>query len=495
MLLLGFDLGSSSIKVSVYDAEEDVTLATVQCPEVEMDISAPQPGWAEQDPEEWWNNLCRACSKLFSGGPYDASDVKAIGIAYQMHGLVMVNESLDVLRPSIIWCDSRAVNIGEEAFRQIGEKTCLEHFLNSPGNFTASKIKWVRDNQPEIYDKTHKILLPGDYIAMKLTGATTTTIGGLSEGILWDFKQNGVAAPVLDYYGIDHRIIPEVLPNFSIQGELTQESAQQISLKAGIPVTYRAGDQPNNALSLNVLEPGEVAATGGTSGVVYGVVDTLLFDPESRVNSFAHVNHSMEDPRVGILLCINGAGIQYKWLRNEMAKEGTSYEEMERIVSSIPINSNGLQIYPFGNGAERLLGNKDVGSRIQQLNFNRHHSGHFFRAALEGIAFSFAYGIEVLKQIGLKVDVIRVGDDNLFQSPVFSKTMASTLGCRIEVFEATGAVGAAKAAGVGVGFYGDVSKAVQQQAPIETYESEADRPYTQAYETWLVGLQKILEEQ
>ncbi|MEM6699481.1 MAG: FGGY family carbohydrate kinase [Bacteroidota bacterium] len=490
--LLGYDLGSSSIKAALIDAQTQETLAIVQSPETEMEIAAPQADWAEQDPEIWWQHICKATQKILAQTSVNAKEIKGIGISYQMHGLVLIDENQEVIRPSIIWCDSRAVEIGNRAFEEIGQEKSLTHLLNSPGNFTASKLKWVKENEPEIYAKIHKIMLPGDYIAMRLTGQINTTPSGLSEGILWDFQEEKVADLVLEHYGFNAELIPNITPTFSLQGHLDKVVAKATGLVEGIPVAYRAGDQPNNALSLNVLQSGEIAATGGTSGVVYGVVDKVVYDAQSRVNGFAHVNHSKNAPRIGILLCINGAGIQYNWMRQNAAK-GLSYIEMNKLAASVPIGADGLQILPFGNGAERMLCNENIGARIQNLNFNRHTQAHLCRASLEGIAFSFVYGVHILKAMGLEVSIMRVGNDNLFRSEIFAQTIANLLQCKIELVKATGAVGAAKAAGVATGIYASVEEAMQQVEVLKVYEmEERTNDYKAAFENWSKALEAAL---
>lgn len=493
MYLLGYDIGSSSIKVALVNAHNRAIVKVVQSPENEMDILSPQAGWAEQHPETWWNNLCLATKKILSSTGINPQEIKGIGIAYQMHGLVAVDKNQEVLRSSIIWCDSRAVSIGENAMEAIGREKCLSHLLNSPGNFTASKLKWVKENQAELYNKIHKIMLPGDYIAMRLTGEIYTTISGLSEGILWDFKEHQIAKLVLGQYGIDEALLPDIVPTFSEQGTLTDAAAKATGLAAGIPINYRAGDQPNNALSLNVLEPGEVAATGGTSGVVYGVVDQLNYDPLSRVNSFAHVNHSKEQIRVGILLCINGAGSQYRWIKQEVTRQNINYADMEKLAASVAPGADGLRILPFGNGAERMLNNRTPGAQINNLHFNRHHQAHFFRAALEGIAYSFVYGMQILKKLGLDVQIIRVGNDNLFQSAVFSSTISNLIGSRIEIQETTGAAGAAKAAGIANGIYTSIRDAMGGNKTIQVYEpTNVNGPAKDNYIKWEEDLERVM---
>ncbi|MGL1888032.1 MAG: FGGY family carbohydrate kinase [Reichenbachiella sp.] len=494
MYLLGYDLGSSSVKAALVEVETGKTVALTQYPEVEMEIISHEAGWAEQEPSVWWENVKKVTDKLLKSVSVDAGLIKGIGISYQMHGLVLVDDKNEPLRPSIIWCDSRAVEIGKEAFAAIGEEKCLERLLNSPGNFTASKLKWVKDNEPEIFSKVHKMMLPGDFIALKMTGEAKTTISGLSEGMLWDFKEEKIANFLLEYFGIGEELIPEVVSSISEQGSLIKEAAAYLGLPEGIIVGYRAGDQPNNALSLNVFNPGEVAATGGTSGVVYGVVDQPAIDSKTRVNSFAHVNHSSADPRVGVLLCVNGAGIQYSYVRQLVSSSGVTYPQMEEMASEIPVNSDGLRMIPFGNGAERLLENKNVGAHISNLQFNRHGEAHFFRAALEGIAFSFIYGMEIMQEMGLNVDVMKVGNDNLFQSEIFSTTIASVLDCEIQMVEATGAVGAAKASGVAAGLYKDTDEAFQDVEAIKTYRAAEDSaPYIQGYKVWKEELEKIIK--
>ncbi len=485
MFLLGLDIGSSSIKAALVDARTGATLGAVHAPETEMAISAPQPGWAEQDPEMWWKNCCAAVLALLRQTGADPARVTAIGISYQMHGLVALDALGQVVRPAIIWCDSRAVPIGEAAFRALGADYCLYHYLNGPGNFTASKLRWVRENEPERFAQIQRFMLPGDFIAYRLTGEAATTMSGLSEGIMWDFSQNDIAHDLLAHYELERSLIPPLVPTFGEQGRLTTAAAAQLGLRPGVPVTYRAGDQPNNALALNVLRPGEVAATGGTSGVVYGVADRLVWDTQNRVNSFAHVNHRADAPRIGVLLCINGCGIQYSWLRRVMAGEGTSYAEMERLAASAPVGSDGLCVLPFGNGAERMLGNRDIGGQILGLNFNRHGQAHMCRAALEGVAFAFVYGIQILRELGLNLSVIRTGNDNLFQSAVFAQTLATLADTEIEVLATNGAVGAARAAGVGVGIFGSPEEAVGASAVATRYAPKLDGEASrEAYAVW-----------
>lgn len=495
MYLLGYDIGSSSIKAALVDAASGKTIEVMQHPESELEIISKKNGWAEQQPETWWTNLCQVTKKLLKKTGIKPDNIQSIGIAYQMHGLVVVDKNQKVLRPSIIWCDSRAVAIGNEAFEEIGADKCMSHLLNSPGNFTASKLRWIKNNEPDLYQKIDKAMLPGDFIAMKLTGNVNTTISGLSEGIFWDFKKNELAEFLLQHYGIEKSIIPEIVDTFGVHGQLSKQAAAATGLVAGIRVTYRAGDQPNNAMSLGVFNPGEVAATGGTSGVVYGIIDEPRYDPQSRINGFAHVNHTSENPRLGLLLCINGAGIQYAWLKKEMGLPDTSYQDMERMVNKIPIGADGLRIISFGNGAERMLCNKNLGAHFSNVQFNRHSRSHFYRAGLEGIAFSFVYGVQILKDLGLDIQVLKVGNDNLFQSKTFATTIANLLNCRIEVIETTGAAGAAKASGIGIGIYRDLAEAIKNNSIEKVYIPDStNKAYQMAYQAWYNDLQKLIHK-
>ena len=494
MYLLGYDIGSSSVKAALVEATTKKVIDTVQSPKDAMVIDAPEADWAEQDPEMWWDHVCLATREILANNAIDPKDIQAIGIAYQMHGLVLVDSDLNSLRPAIIWCDSRAVDIGNQAFESLGQEECLTCLLNSPGNFTASKLKWVKDHQPELYNRVTYFMLPGDYIAMKLTGRVATTVSGLSEGILWDFQANDVAESVLQEYGLNRKNIPPILPSLSQQGELSASGAAATGLVEGIPVTYRAGDQPNNAMSLNVLNPGEVAATGGTSGVVYGVIDYPAADAASRVNGFAHVNYAKSKPKIGILLCINGAGILYNWTRQHIMNSSISFGEMENLAQEVPIGSDELRIIPFGNGAERILQNQATGAQINNLQLNRHHQKHLIRASLEGVAFSFVYGMEILQEMGLQVNIMRVGNDNLFQSAIFSNTIATLSNCKIEVMRTNGAIGAAKASGVAIGVFSSLSQAMAGNELLRTYEPQtADlETYQEAYSLWKKDLEKLL---
>jgi len=483
--LLGLDIGSSSVKVSVVDAESGAAVSQHFMPETEMSIYAAKPGWAEQDPETWYSNMKSALRLCLSDIGGDPKSIAAIGISYQMHGLVAVDRQQKVLRPAIIWCDSRAVSYGQQAMETLGSDFYLEHLLNSPGNFTAAKLAWVKDNEPDIYDKIDKIMLPGDYIAMRLTGDVATTVSGLSEGIFWDFKRGERSAEVMKTYGFIDGIIPPVVPTFGIQGTVCRAAADDLGLAEGTPVSYRAGDQPNNALSLGVMQLGEVAATGGTSGVVYGVRGDVGCDRMSRVNTFAHVNHSMTMPRLGVLLCINGTGILNAWMRRNVAGQEMTYADINRLAMTAPTGADGLTIIPFGNGAERVLRNADIGASIHGINFNIHTKAHLLRAAQEGIAFSFAYGMEVMRQMGMDIRHIKAGQGNMFLSPLFTQTLADITGTAISLYATDGAAGAAKGAGIGAGIYRDSREAFATLALQSTVEPHAEaEECTKAYIRW-----------
>lgn len=487
MFLLGYDVGSSSVKASLVDAESGKIAASAFYPKHENTIISLKAGWAEQDPESWWENLKLATTDVLTSvmAGSDRPSIAAIGISYQMHGLVCVDKDGNLLRHSIIWCDSRAVPYGEAAFKALGKEQCLGHLLNSPGNFTAAKLAWVKENEPGLFDRIDKIMLPGDYIAYRLTGETKTTVSGLSEGMFWDFKENRPASFLMDWFGFDEGILPEIVPTFSEQGRLSAAAAAELGLTEGIPVTYRAGDQPNNALSLNVFEPGDVAATAGTSGVVYGVSGKVSYDPLSRVNSFAHVNHAASDPRLGILLCVNGTGIANAWIRRNVVPRGMMYDEMNAAAEEVPVGSEGVGVLPFGNGAERMLGNRETGCGIYGLNFNIHSWKHLVRAVQEGIAFSFKYGIDIMEEMGMRVGVIRAGAANMFQSKIFRDTLASVTGSVIELLDTDGAAGAARGAGIGAGIYKDHDEAFGTLRRVDLIEPAADRSrYLEAYSTW-----------
>lgn len=486
MYLLGYDIGSSSVKAALVEVNTGRIIASDFFPKVEMPMHAEKAGWAEQDPEMWWSNLKLANESVLRMSNIDPRDIKAIGISWQMHGLVMVDKNKKVLRPSIIWCDSRAVPYGDKAFNTIGEEKVLSHLLNSPGNFTASKLAWVKENEPKLYAEIDKIMLPGDYIAMKLTDEISITVEGLSEGIFWDFKENKVSSDILNYFGFNENILPKIAPVFGIQGEVTSEVAKELGLRPGIPVSYRAGDQPNNAVSLNVFNPGEIASTAGTSGVVYGVLDEVKYDPLSRVNIFAHVNHKPNQTRLGVLLCINGTGILNSWVKRNMMSSDMSYSDMNQLAAQSPVGSKGISVIPFGNGAERVLENNNVDCSFRGINFNIHNRSDLLRAVQEGIVFSFQYGMEIMKSIGMDINVIKAGNANMFLSPLFREALASTSNAVIELFDTDGAAGAAKAAGIGVGLYASNNEAFSTLKRIETIEPnhKMSSQYSEAYELW-----------
>lgn len=494
MYYIGYDIGSSSVKVALVDAESNKKIAVLSEPEGEMRIHAPQPDWAEQDPEMWWKHLCQATQRILSENKIDAQQIKAVGISYQMHGLVLLDRQKKLLRNSIIWCDSRAVAIGDQAADAIGVQKYGTHLLNAPGNFTASKLKWVKENEPEVYEQAAHYMLPGDYIAYKLTDEVATTKNGLSEGMLWDYKEKKVADWLLDHYGIATTLTPPLVENFENQGKTTQKAALATGLPVGIPIRYRAGDQPNNALSLNVLRPGEVAATGGTSGVLFAVTDRNTSQEFSRVNHFAHVNYTEEKPSIGTLLCINGAGIQYSWLKN--LTQSKDFNTMNLLAANVSVGSEGLVNLPFGNGSERMLNNRNLGTHFCNLNLNLHKHAHLFRAALEGIAFSFAYGMEIMKADGLDAQVIRAGNDNLFRSEIFSTTLATLIQHPISIYNTTGAVGAARAAGLEKGELDRMNEHVNQHDKVAEIEPKKTVSiYQEAYQKWKNELEHQLNKE
>ncbi len=488
-MLLGYDLGSSSIKATLIRAQTGEVVASATYPKQEMSMISKKPGWAEQKPDDWWTNIKNATQELLLKSRTPKDRIQAIGISYQMHGLVLVDEEQNVLRPSIIWCDSRAVEIGKKAFHDLGGEFCLENYLNSPGNFTASKLKWVKDNEPETYERIYKAMLPGDYVAMKMTGEINTTTSGLSEGIFWDFRSKSVADKLLSYYGIDPNILPDIVDTFSAQGQLTAKAAKELGLSEGTKICYRAGDQPNNAFSLNVLNAGEVAATAGTSGVIYGIMETPEHDPLSRVNTFVHVNHAKKKERYGVLLCVNGTGILNSWLQKNLV-EGATYDDMNEMAMQAPIGADGLSFIPFGNGAERIMENNDTGARLSGLNFNRHNQSHILRAGQEGIVFALNYGFNIMKEMGMEINTIRAGHANMFLSPLFREAFANVTCAKLELYNTDGAQGAARGAGIGSKVYANYEEAFKGLKSIETVEPSPALfgAYEDAYENWLKNL-------
>ena len=484
---MGFDVGSSSVKASLVDVETGEIVASKFYPEREAPIKAVKAGWAEQEPQMWWDNAKLSLCDIMSATGAKGEDILAIGISYQMHGLVCVDKNQKVLRPSIIWCDSRAVQYGERAFDK-----CLGHLLNSPGNFTASKLAWVKENEPEVFDRIDKIMLPGDYIAMRLSGEAQTTISGLSEGMMWDFKEKKPAKFLLDYYGFSESVLPTIVPTFSVQSTVSKAAAEELGLKEGTPISYRAGDQPNNAVSLNVFNPGEIASTAGTSGVVYGVLGEVNYDPKSRVNTFAHANYTTEQDRLGVLLCINGTGILNAWVHRNITPD-MGYAEMNDLAATVPVGSEGVSVIPFGNGAERVLQNQEVNCSVHGVNFNKHNRAHIVRAAQEGIVFSFCYGMEIMRQMGMDIQKIHAGKANMFLSPLFRDTLASVSGAIIELYETDGSAGAAKGAGIGAGIYKDHDEAFATLKKLQVIEPDLANKdaYLQAYDNWKKKLEEV----
>ncbi len=491
--LLGFDVGSSSVKASLVDIDSGECAASAFYPEHEAPIKALKAGWAEQSPEMWWTNAKLALAKIMADTGAKGEDIRGIGISYQMHGLVCVDRNGQPLRDSIIWCDSRAVPYGERAWQRLGADYCLSHLLNSPGNFTAAKLAWVRENEPDLFSRIDKIMLPGDYLAMKLSGEANTTVSGLSEGIFWDFKNRSISQTLLDELEIPKEMIAPIVPTFAIQARVSKAAAAETGLQEGTPISYRAGDQPNNALSLNVFNPGEIASTAGTSGVVYGVLGETNYDPKSRVNTFAHVNYNESQTRLGVLLCINGTGILNAWTHRNVTPD-LGYAEMNDLAATVPVGSDGVTVIPFGNGAERVLENRETGCSIHGLNFNKHNRAHLVRAAQEGIVFSFCYGMEVMRSMGMDIQKVHAGRANMFLSPIFRETLANTSGATIELYETDGSVGAARGAGMGCGIYRDNTEAFAslKKLGVIAPDTQQQEQYLEAYARWKQALEQTL---
>jgi xylulokinase len=494
MLFLGIDLGSSSIKLSVLDASNGTTVAAVSVPDYEMAMDAPQFGWAEQDPDQWWAYIKTGIRKLGTLHHVDLKKIAAIGIAYQMHGLVLTDASLNPVRPSIIWCDSRAAQLGTDAYTILGAENSQAMILGSPGNFTAAKLKWVKENEPEVFAKARYMMLPGDFIAAKLSGVAQTSTSGLSEAALWNFSEGRLAIEVLEAMDLSAAIIPEIVPNFGQQATISTAIASELGLNPDTKITYRAGDQPNNALSLNVLKPGEIATTAGTSAVIYSVTEKDAYDVTNRVNTFLHVNDTTLQKRNGVLLCINGSGILYQWLRKitSIGNENglISYDKLNAEAAKAAPGSKGLRFYPFGNGVERIFNNNPAFSGIQNLNFNIHQSPELVRAACEGIVFAMNYGFNIMKEIGAGGSVMRAGKANLFLSPVFREVFANTTQTTVELYNTAGADGAARGAAFGFGFYKSINEAFSSLQCLERIEpaQQLINQYNDIYQEWKLNI-------
>ncbi|WP_200975818.1 xylulokinase [Echinicola sp. 20G] len=492
-LLIGYDIGSSSVKTTLLDADSGKVVASEGQPKIEMPIDSPQKDWAEQDPLMWWKYVVETTQGVLAKGAVKNGEVKGIGISYQMHGLVLVDKDQEVIRPSIIWCDSRAVSFGNSAFDALGPDFCLSNLLNSPGNFTASKLKWVKENEPENYAKIHKVMLPGDFIAMKLTGEIFTSESGLSEGIFWDFKKGGVSDELLAHYGIDHDLLAEAVPSFAEAGNVIEQASQLTGLEIGIPVTYRAGDQPNNAFSLNVLEAGELATTAGTSGTVYGVSNKPVFDPQSRVNTFLHVNHHKENPHLGVLLCVNGTGILNSWLKKLLGGEEISYDKMNDLASQVPVGAEGLSFIPFGNGVERIMENQMVGAHMSGLNLLKHDRRHVLRAGQEGIVSALTFGFDIMKNMGLTLNTVKAGRANMFLSPMFREAFVNMNEVSLEFYDTDGSQGAARGAGVAAGIFASPKDAFVGLEKVASFDPTPNlvKAYKEVYERWNENLKKV----
>jgi xylulokinase len=450
MYTIGYDIGSSFVKGVLWDEERGEVAAHVTVPDREMPIRAEKADWAEQDPEMWWEAVKAATQRLIDMVPGAGGRVRGIGVSYQMHGLVLLDRDGKVLRPSIIWCDSRATGMGKELEKAVGEEAVRRQLLNSPGNFTVSKLAWVIRNEPETASRIRWVMLPGDWIAYQLTGMVSTTVCGLSEGMLWNFKDHVPHVKALEAAGADPEWIPPVAPNPGDQGVVGSAVGAEMGFAPGARVLFRGGDQPMNAYGLGVDGPGMWAASAGTSGVLYRVDPVREAEPTGMANRFAHIGHSAENPAIGTLLCLNGAGIAYAWLRRVMFA-GQEYAAINEHVAAVPAGADGVMFHPFGNGAERMLDNRQPGAGWSGIHFNRHGQGHLARAVMEGIVFAFVHGMRHVDPSLPALPVIRAPHAGLFRSELFASMLSTLAGADVQLHAGDGATGAAQGASVALG--------------------------------------------
>lgn len=473
MAFLGIDVGTSSVKVSIV-GEDGVILASATAPaSSERAINSPNPNWAEQNPEDWWEDAQQAILNL----PLEARlQVEAIGIAYQMHGLVLVDSQFQPVRPSIIWCDGRNIQESQILAESLGLDALENRLLNKPGTLTLAKLAWVAEHEPETLAKAHTFGLPGDFIAYKLTGEWSTTKSGYSEMVGWDF---GASIPFEEgFRKAGWKLpLPEARPNLEEGAPIQKVIAEKLGLPPSARVTYRAGDQPNNAFGLGVLQQGETAISAGTSGVLYGIGDSSPGLHEG-INRFLHVNS-----QIGVLMCLNGVGSALAFARRTWF-QNQSYEALSELASQAN-PENCPYFFPFGNGAERILSERAF-SGFTELDFNRHNLPELARSVFEGIAFAYRLGSEKMEKAGCLSKVVNGTESGLLKSSFFAQLLANELQVELILSEGDGSTAAARGAALGI------KKILPKPAPLKRYLPTSPANH-ERFSHWHKILEKFLQ--
>ncbi len=451
MHFLGIDIGTGGSRAVVIDtAGSVIASATAE----HAAFASPQIGWAEQDPRDWWRASCEAIRSVLSGG-VAAESIAAVGFSGQMHGSVFLDERDEVIRPALLWCDQRTEKQCNEITEKVGRKKLIE-LVSNPAitGFTLPKLLWLRENEPENWAKVRTVLLPKDYVRLRLSGDKASDVADSSGTLLFDVRGRRWSGEMLDLMELDASLMPTVYESTEITGRISAAGAEETGLIAGTPVVAGAGDNAAGAIGMGIVRPGMVSATIGTSGVIFIVTGEPKVHPDGRTHTLCHAIPGRWH-MTGVTL---GAGMSLKWFRDNFGS-GMSFDELGGEAAGVPPGSDGAIWLPY------LMGERtphlDPHARAAFVGLSASHTrGHLVRAVMEGVAFSLRDALEIFRSLGASVGDIRLGGGGS-HSPVWRQIQADVFGKTVETIAADegAAFGAAILAGVGVGAWDFVEDA------------------------------------
>jgi xylulokinase len=478
MIFLGIDIGTSGTKVLALSAEDGKILAA----ESPHELLTPRVGWTEQEPEGWWRAVRKAVGAVMKKGKIKARDVAGIGLSGQMHGSVFVDGAGKVLRPALLWNDQRTAKQCAEIEEKAGGRAALVEMVGNPAltGFTAPKILWFRENERKKFDRCRQVLLPKDYIRLRLTGGYATEVSDASGTLLLDVKNRAWHRGLLEILELDAGLLPAVGESQEVTGVLTESAAKVLGLRAGIPVVGGGGDQAAGAVGTGVVMPGLVSAAMGTSGVIFATSDGPRTDPQGRVHTMCHAI-----PNTWCVFgCMLSAGGSLQWLRNtlfgaEVAKRkdaGSLYPGMIAEAEGAPAGAEGLLFAPYLTGERCPHADPTARGAFVGLTA-RHARGHLIRAVLEGITFGMGEQVEIFREMGIPITQVRLSGGGA-RSAFWRQLQADIYDAPVATVSATegAALGAAILAAVGTGRYASVAAACKALIHVE----EVRRPVRKA---------------
>jgi xylulokinase len=463
VLLLGIDIGTGGTRAVLVDTKGNVVASATSD---HAPFRAIVDGWAEQDPADWWRAAQQAVHAVLETSGQPGSAVVCVGLTGQMHGAVLLDAAGKVLRPSLIWCDTRSVPQCDWLHRTIGRERLIELTCNPAlPNFTLTKLLWVRDNEPEIFVRVAHLLCPKDYVRFCMSGTYAMDVQEASGTLLLDVAHRCWSKEVAEAAGVPMAWLPELFESAEICAKVSAQAAQQMGLLAGTPIVAGAGDQGAGAVGMGILKPGAVSATIGTSGVVFAATDRPVRDPGGRLHTFCHAVAG----RWHVMGVTQAAGLSLRWYRDTFSPS-TSYETLSKLAERAPAGSEGLMWAPYLVGERTPYLDPDARAAFIGLTAT-HGQGHLVRAVLEGVTYSLRDTLTLFAELGIPVHGrVRLGGGGA-RGPLWQQIQADIYGHPVEILTAEegGAFGAALLAGVGVGTWPDVDTACDVSIHVAKY--------------------------